>query len=241
MFHKKSMRLLTLIEVMIALGLSSLIMTAMFYFYQKAARLDIEIMKVEHQVFSLRLLESQLMRIIPRTVSYSEADSDFVFLTGREDQISKNGTPYLLFSYDRGVDLDPLFSNIVIGRLFVDKKSRLILAIWPPESRWPTNRNLTPMKREVLMENVASISFSFYNPPEQKSDLEKQRRSKKGVIFSDPEVKGGFLKEWKNDYGILPVLMKLELELIKNDGVVEKKVIPFSFPYSGRTITYTGS
>lgn len=234
---------LTLIEVLIALSLSSLIMTAMFYFYQKAVRLDAAVQKVEHQVFSLRLLESQLMRIIPRTMSTKEAENDFFFLTGRSDQISKNGTPYLLFSYDRGVDLDPLFSNIVLGRLYVDKRGRLILATWPAPSRWPQDRNLVPMKREVLYDNVTNLLFSFYNPPEQKNTNESTtpiRRSIRGIVFSDPEVKGGFMKEWKNDYGMLPALMKLEIETHKN-GITEKRIFPFTFPYGNRLVTYTGA
>lgn len=232
---------LTLVEVLIALGLSSIIMTAMFYFYQKAARLDIAVQKVEHQVFSLRLLESQLMRIIPKSVSLKEAKGDFVFLSGVSDQISKSGTPYLLFTYDRGVDIDPLFSNIVMARLFVDKKSRLILAVWPTHKRWPAGNSPPPMKREVLMENVSSLSFSFYNPPDEKSKKGSSNpRSVRGVIFVDPEVKGGFMKEWKNEYGMLPVLMKIEIET-NNNGHIEKKTFPFLLPYANRVITYQGA
>ena len=228
---------LTLIEVMIALGLSSLIMTTMFYFYQKAARLDLEIRKVEHQVFSLRLLESQLMRIIPKSVSTTEAGRDFFFLTGMSDQISKNGTPYLLFSYDRGVDIDPLFANIVLGRLYVDKKSRLILATWPAISRWPVDKRPPPMKREVLMDNVSSIAFSFYNPPDKKKNNEIiPRRSIRGIVMEDAEV--GFLKDWKNEYATLPALMKLEIETNVH-GKIEKKTFLFTFPYGNRTIIYT--
>lgn len=228
---------LTLIEVLIALSLSSIIMTAMFYFYQKAIRLDGEIQKVEERVFSLRLLESRLMKIVPKSLSPKEAEKDFYFLTGYQDQISKSGTPYLLFSYDRGIDIDPQFSNVVLGRLYVDKKGRLMLVTAPAPSRW--NPPSLPIKREMLMKGVENISFSFYNPPEKdRAPLKNSKpRILRGIILEDPEVKGGFLKEWKNEYGMLPALIKIEIET-KKDGASEKKVLTYVLPYSGQVIVY---
>jgi len=225
-------RPLTLVEVLIAISLSSLIMTALFYFYEKAARLDIAIQKLEQKVLSMRMLESQLMRILPRSVSMDEAGyKDFVFLTGQSDQIGKSGTPYLLFSYDRDVDIDPLFANIVIGRLFIDKKSRLILATFPAPTRWPENKSPPPMKKMVLMENVDNIAFSFYEPPPSKP--KSDRKSLRGVIIQDPEP--GFTKEWKNEYAGLPAIMKMEIE---SQG--ETRKLAFNLPYSKKYITYKG-
>lgn len=228
---------LTLIEVLIALSLSSIIMTAMFYFYQKAVRLDAEIQKVEERVFSLRLLESRLMKIVPKAVSPKEAEKDFYFLTGYQDQISKSGTPYLLFSYDRGVDIEPLFSNVVLGRLYVDKKGRLMLVTAPAPSRW--SQGAVPIKRETLLSGVENISFSFYNPPEKdRSPLKEGKpRILRGVILEDPEIKGGFLKEWKNEYGQLPALVRIEIET-KKEGASEKKTLSYTLPYSRQAIVY---
>lgn len=228
---------LTLIEVLIALSLSSIIMTAMFYFYQKAVRLDAEIQKVEERVFSLRLLQSRLMKIVPKAVSAKEAEKDFYFLTGYQDQISKRGTPYLLFSYDRGVDIEPQFSNIVLGRLYVDKKGRLMLVTVPAPSRW--TQGALPLKREMLLRGVENIYFSFYNPPEKEHAPLKENKPRilRGVILEDPEVKGGFLKEWKNEYGMLPALVKIEIET-KKDDVSERRTLSYILPYSRQAVVY---
>ena len=65
----------------------------------------------------------------------------------------------LIVQFDNGIDPDPAFSGALLGRIYLDSKSNLTLAIWPL-----TQEKEKPWMTEVLLPKVKDFSFQFLGP-----------------------------------------------------------------------------
>ena len=65
----------------------------------------------------------------------------------------------LVFSYNNGIDDDPLFCAEVLGKLYLEKGA-LLLATWPLKECDPR-----PYRVEVLKVGVQRFNLTFYEPP----------------------------------------------------------------------------
>ncbi len=74
--------------------------------------------------------------------------------------------------------VDALFSNHVIGQLFLDSEGHLTLAIAPSPKKWEANQPIR-VQREVLLEGIDSMEFSFYAPPAQETEAKGEERCEK--------------------------------------------------------------
>lgn len=204
---------MTIIEVLISMALTMLAITTLLYFYYQVDEINRSIEKVQETSFQSRYLEGRLAAILPRTLGENDPSKDFIFATtDGKPGLTKGGWPTLLFMYDNGVDLNPDFSNNVLGRLYVSEKGDLMLAMWPAPGRWRSDQPV-PMRKELLFEGVEGMAFSFFIPPQ------KDRKTK---------VEGeGWVEEWKQEYKQLPALVSIDLT-VEREG--EKVVLNYVFP-----------
>ncbi len=243
----------TLIEVVIAMALTVIVLTTLTFFYQQVTVIGTEIDKVKTQDFYIRYVENRLSAVLPRVLA--ESDPDFAFFSMGDDGLTKPGTQNLIFTFDNGVSLDKLFSNQVVGRLFVDMDGRLTLAYWPTPKRWD-KAEAAPMKKEILLEKVATMDLAFFIAPDTekpedkpaaesegkkettkgkkkaettKEDSKKEESKKQeaeGEKVPEPEPKGDWrVQPWLKEYQKLPVMVKIKLTLAE-----EKKEMTFIFP-----------
>jgi len=226
-----SRRHMTLLEVMIAMGLAVMVLTTLTYFYSDIDSLNREMERIQKESFHNLYVENRLSMILPRAVSERDSKKDFYFFTSTTPGgFFKAGSTNLVFTFDNGVMLDKDFSNHVLARLYLDPQNRLCLATWPSPKRW-NPVGLTSMKKEVLLENVEQLQFSFYVPPEKD-------RSKWGVASKPLEIKGPWVNEWRSEYKQLPTLIKVEL--VKKVGKEEKPMtFAFSLPNAEKFIIYS--
>ena len=219
-------RFQTLIEVVIAMVLTILILTTLTFFYQQIDFAGREIDIIEAENFKLRFLENRLSTILPKAVSKTDRLKDFVFFTASDEAgLTKPGSTSLIFTYNDEIKLDKGYAYHVIGRLFLDPHNRLMLAYWPTPKWWKSNESPPPPKKDVLLEGVESLSFSFFVPPD-KGEPEPAPKPKEG---EEPtiEPEKGWSGNWPQNYNRLPAMVKVTITL---EGSKAQK--SFIFPLS---------
>ncbi len=228
---------MSMLEVLIAMGLAMLMMTTLLYFYSQIDLINVELEKSQNEAFQISFLEHRLANILPKTLSSHDISKQFFFFTtGDGNGLLKEGMPSLFFSFYAGVSLDSLFCNIALGRLYLDKLGNFSLSMWPSTDRW-AHLNPIPTKKEILLTDVESLSFKFYNAPDKDNELkiilEAARKStKKGeMIFP----KDSWLTEWRPEYKQLPALIKI---VLKRKNVKEEMVFIYHLPNSDMLIIY---
>ncbi len=122
----------------------------------------------------------------------------------------------LIFTFDNGIQDEPLLSNIVLASVHHDAANQLLcLTIWPQPKKG--EMLMHPSITLPLLTNVTHIDFAFFYPPN---------------IFTGPvaphEIKtnqpiGDWQQEWKAEYCKLPAIVKLTIN--KNEPFW------FDFPY----------
>lgn len=169
--HKTTKRHFTLLETLIALGITMIILSTLTFFYRQIDAINSQVEIVQKSSFRMRYVENRLAAILPNAVSEADEKKDFFFYTTSSSiSYAMQGSPTLLFTYDNGVKLDKLFSNHVLGRLFLDSDGNLCLATWPSPNRWIEGA-APPMKKEVLLERVKELSFGFFVAPDREWQL----------------------------------------------------------------------
>lgn len=222
-YHKRHA---TLLEVLIAMTLTILVLTTLMFFYQQVSFINIDIDKVQAEHFNLRYVENRLAEILPRTISEKDKRKDFVYFNLNDEGIGKSGSQSLIFTFDNEVSLDKIFSNHVIGRLYLDKNDRLILAYWPSPKRLEGVTPI-PMKKEILFEGAESLAFEFFIPPEKAGEAKLSKPSES----PSPEPKGDWRRQlWSKDFNKLPAMVRVIIG-VKDKDKKGKETITFVFPY----------
>lgn len=210
MFFSIRKKSFTLVELLIAIGLLSLLLTTLFGIYRYIDHTQKKIAQEEKGNFRLLYAQHRLSEVIPQTVSKTRGKDDFYFYTQ-----SSNQSPHsLVFIYDNGADGSPIFSGPVIGKLFLEPNGELSLATWPLISR---ESNQPPMRKEVLLEGVEDIKFSFYMPP--RKDV-----SDKPLDSSLDGKYGQWHPEWpvdnsQEDFKDLPAMVKIFVTLRNKEKI----------------------
>jgi len=227
---------LTLLEVLIAMSLTVIVLIVLNYFYRDLSQIDFAMDKTYRQTFQLRYLENRLADIFPKTLSPKQAKKDYFFFSGNDGNAGmKPGSTNLVFLFDNGVVLDKNFANFVLARLYLDRENKLTLAIWPAPERWEANV-APPIKKEILLENVDSLSFEFFIPPEKNRKASEKLPDTKQVV-AEPEPKGSWTNAWSSDYRQIPALIRVKVARKINESE-EKALFTFSLPNTEQTIVY---
>jgi hypothetical protein len=227
-------RHVTLLEVVIAMSLTAVILMSLSFFYREVSYVGEELDKIRAQNFFLRYVESRLISVLPKAI---QKGTEFCFFSIENDTVSAPGCQSLILTYNNDICLDNPFSNTVVGRLFVDAKERLTFVYWPSPKLWENLDVVIPMKKEILLEGVNSLSFEFYVAPSKKensqeSENEKQPKpstptdQKKG-----PEPKGAWRRDlWSSEFQELPALIRVKV------GTKEMGTMVFAFPLPSRNV-----
>lgn len=212
---------LTLIEVMIALTLLSLLLTTLFGVYQHIESLHQLLHKDQKTGLRMLYVQHRLSEVIPNAVSRKVKEAYFY----------NTSNPYnsLVFVYDNGADPNPKFSGYVLGRLYLDPQSKLCLVTWPSVK---TDSNANPeMRKEILLEKVKDLSFSFYVPPKEEK------------LTVDPAKTNERPTQWYPDWPMemvntdeisLPGMIKIKIQVEGNQEIT----FAFVLPNSERSIMY---
>lgn len=229
----------TLLEVIIAMALTIIILTTLNFFYQQVDALDTKITQVQAESFRMRYLENRLAAILPTAQSLKNAPKDFYFFTGKDvGTLIKPGSSTLVFTYDKGVDLNKKLSNNVLGRLYLDTSDRFCLATWPSPLRWKVNAN-PEMLKEVLLEEVEMVKMSFFFPPRKpRKDFSEKKEQKlidqNSGRVPPTEPEGQWTDSWDPGWLQLPALIRIEI----TRKSMEKYVLVYPFPNCEKTIVY---
>lgn len=220
-----------LLELLIAMGLTVAILSTLMFFYYEISLINAEMDKDQNESFKKLFVENRLSHILPKTVSIKDPSKDFHFFTSRDQGgLFNSGTASLVFSFDNGVQLDKNMSYHVIGRLFLDPEGNLTLAKWPAEKRWKENES-PPMSKEILLENIDTLSFAFFVPPDRgrkEAALGSSFPAPKAAFEIPAEIKGRWVEEWSKEYHQLPAIVKITL--VQKDALGKGEILNFAFP-----------
>jgi len=134
-------RPLTLIEVMIALGVASLLLAVMFPYLRETMRVKKNLEVEKTFVFSKAHVQQRLATLLSKTTP-----SD-TFKT-----VQEKGEPFeLCFTFDNGYDFEENFRNSVTGHLYLEKGKLFFKTVGKEEAE----------RREVLLDGIKRIDFKF--------------------------------------------------------------------------------
>lgn len=235
----------TLIETLIALALTALVVSFLTYFFHQISLLNQKGEELQQKSFKMRYIENRLSQVIPRIVEVKTPSKDFYFFTAGDP----NG---LIFTYDNFADKNKAFGNHVLGRLFVGEDHNLYLATWPSPRRWAP-LSTPPMKLEMLMAGVSDMQIEYFVPPDKgwkPNFVDPAQNQTKQTIKTDPKnptspkttptvnlkpsEEGAWTKEWRQEYQLLPGLLRLQFKVGKE---VWQYVFPI--PETERQVVYS--
>jgi len=221
---------ITLLEVLIAITLTSALLMTLLGYYSYVQHLSRQINKAREEGFQERYAQYRLSQILLKVNKIEhKKDNFFTIDEGNYFVIGQS----LVFFYDRGVDIDPLYSGVVPARLFLDRNNRLCLAVWPsPKSL--SGEEIPFPKEEVLLGNVQRLKFLFYHPPdvEKKDYVGAEKPVTTGEEKLEPEK--GWNETWDKNWSHLPAIVKIIITTESGD-----KTYVFQLPGSKRfTIVY---
>jgi hypothetical protein len=233
----------SMLEAVIALGLTAMLMTMLSYFYLQMDQITYLTEQSLRKLYQLAYVENRLATVLPKAVAENTARKDFFFFTTSDTnkELFSEGTS-LIFTYDNGIDLEKRFSNHVLGRLFVDPQQRLVLATWPSPMIWKEDTP-PPIKKEILLENVEKLRFAFFVAPDVdriKLGLASQEVKERQIYTPEPS---SWIPEWRYQYYQLPAI--ISIDILQHTGDLKSTSLPreihfeFPLPNSPQAIFYT--
>lgn len=164
-------RCFTLLELLIALGLTAMLLTVVTGFYQQVQFLDSKAEGDRNENFKIRYAETRLAKVLTNALSEYSSKRNFYFFTSKHLQgLTSPNNPSLVFVYHNGPSMNPDIANTALARLYVNNDNQLCLASWPAPNRWKSHLPDTA-KTEILLDNVENLSFSFYVAPKRNRAL----------------------------------------------------------------------
>lgn len=222
--NKDRKHALVLIEVLIALLLLSLMASFLFIGYRQISDHTQIYQEATRREEKIANAQQTLTRVFSQVVLDQDNKLYSCFYTPSEQG-------QLIFTFDNGIDKDPLFSSQILGKLYVDEVHRLCLTMWPLPGRW--NSQPPMVRREILLDHVDSLAFSFYYPPPPHPLEINPGPIIQGLEHPEPQM--GMQTKWLLAYRKLPAIIKLNIRYQESDDDIP---IHFSFllPGSQKTI-----
>lgn len=203
---KCRLRYFSLLEVMIALGLTLMIFTVLLGAYLSAERSALSWQKEEEAYFPQRYLQHRLEDVFRHLTTKIDQQNNYFFSTP-PSSLFLTDTPSLIFSYDNGILLDPRLSGEVLGRLFIDLEGNLTLLTLPSREIWKEGIN-PPSHAEILMRGVRGLQFEFYHLPQDQNSTGAKDWKSDG---------------WNKELKYLPAIIKMTL-------IKDEQSLLFLFP-----------
>jgi hypothetical protein len=173
---------LTLLEVIIALSLTSIVLFFLFGFYRDITLGNVEAEKMQEKFFAREKVQMRLMQLFSDLLPEGEPRAFFYTESAQDGRGMK-----LFASFNNGMDSDSLFSGAVSGELFLASNKNLELHFFPI-------REEKKERVEVLLENVHKISFKFFDIEKK---IWKDQWEKKSASF--PAMIEIFIEQEKHE------------------------------------------
>jgi len=233
-FLRKQKRCVTLLETLIALSLLTVLLVIIFSFFKEMTVISSLTEVKQKEAFKLRYLESRLAYFFERVVNEKAKDRNFYFYVEPTPH-GQSPFPSLVFTFNNEIRADPLFSEDILGRLYVDTDKNLCLVTWPIHVEHASKY----MNKEVLMENVEKLTFRMYAAPEPVTS--RNFVSSTVIDPNKPERDLWHENEWRMVYNEMPVIIKIELEIKEKQSPVKEWKFAFVLPSTNFPIYYPPS
>jgi type II secretory pathway pseudopilin PulG len=226
----KKKRPLVLIEVLIAISLLALLSAFLFMALRQTmawSHLNEEASRNEEVISNAHQLLARVFSgaVIEETQNVKDEEDQRFFFT-------VDSPTSLVFTFNNGVDRDPKFSNVVLGKIYLDHHHHLCLAIWPLPNRW---KSFSPdqVRHVILLDHISSLQFSFYHPPQSTPPIVQPQEIQTGKMKKNPLP--GEQNVWLQDYQQLPSIVKL-IVVANHTKSPEKVVFSYLLPSTEKTI-----
>lgn len=185
----------SLIEMLISFVLFSLLLLCLSWMFWGYLRYETTIEDKIEQTAVFQANTARLQNILSN-VHFESPNKHLFYSVEGESSLEKGES--LVFTYDAGVELPPVFSNINIGKLYLSHENKLTLASWPSQEQYKGDD--PPMRQEVLFEDVTACSFKFFSARDPVTTP-----TSKGI------EKGVWVSYWTKEYNSCPTLIEVHL------------------------------
>ena len=158
-------RAFTLLEVSVSLLLASFLIIFLLQFYSSAHLLEKKIDSQRQIVLQRSFFETRLTQALSEVPKIKAFYPDTYFF--QVEAAPDKKWPSLSFVFDNGLDPSPYFSGPINAKLALEE-DLLMLYTWPL-----SKMNKMPLRKEVLMTDVSSISYTFFSQSENEYVWEK--------------------------------------------------------------------
>jgi hypothetical protein len=159
----------TLLEVIIALFLISIMLSFIFTFFSNLTKIEKNIEITKNEIYERNFLYIKLNNIFTNL-------KDQFFTTDENKELTFN------FLYDAKVDLDPNFSSIINGKLYIDENDNLILESF-------SNDKKDEKRKEILFKKVKTFEVKFLSNDSDTNYLKEKISSNVNWYFFWPKEK----------------------------------------------------
>ncbi|HSX13389.1 MAG TPA: type II secretion system protein [Chlamydiales bacterium] len=149
MYRRKATFLL--FEILVALSLMGILLSILFSFMVQNMRVDKKMENARKSIIERQNLQIRFQDILTTLAPVENSPSIYT------QKLPKCETESLITIFDNGIDPDPLFSGVVIGRIYLDEHKNLCLAYWPYHIH-EQNRH---WRKETLLTDISDFSFTF--------------------------------------------------------------------------------
>jgi hypothetical protein len=214
-FMKRTKRAAILLELIIALGLTAILLSVLFRFFAGSVLMDQKVDGARQALYQRQHLQMRLSTILNAMVPRSSIAQP----KGASFYTVEEKLPGFVAIFDNGIDPDPLFSGPILGKVFLDTDGNLSLALWPLEK---TEKKC--YRKEILLPNVQKMRFQFL----AKKSLQ-QPDSQALSINSTLEWR----TNWPKNRWDLPSMIRL---VIQQDG--QETGFAYALPFIEPIVTY---
>ena len=190
MSYRWKKRTITLVEMLITLALTAVLLTVALGLYAQSTQLQQQAAHLRNRNFEALYLQSRLAKLF----------SDLVIQRNQKEYWFYTDDHHFYFAFDNGMDKNPLFGDILIGELSIDENGGFSLTTWPDPYR--TQESSAPIRREILLDHVETVSYQFYRPPRREL-LEWQQDMTGETPYAQ------WVDTWQLDDNALPAMIKV--------------------------------
>jgi len=189
-----------LVEVLVSTMLFIMLLTVIFGIFWRTSKVNQSIAKIRTANEEMLLTQSRLQGLFSNMV-FQELYRPYFFI----ENSKYANSPSLVFTFENQIHTNYAFSNIVLGKLYLEE-NKLCLGIFPH----PKKADGPPkeMRKEVLLDGVTDLEFSFFLAPVDK-DEEQEEAENKGNDKTKKAPSGRWTNDWLKDYEMPPTLVKL--------------------------------
>jgi type II secretory pathway component PulJ len=136
----------TLLEIVIALFLISIIMTYLFGFFTKVLKIETDIEKKKEQIFERNNLHIKLNYIFSHVAQKGMSKLNSLYNEENEKKV-------VYIKFNNETDPDPKFSGYIKAKISLDKNNNLLLQTF--------SKDKNEYREEILFKNVKNIKYQF--------------------------------------------------------------------------------